>query len=236
VGRTLRRSIVEGTRTAALLGVEPSEGEGIYEGHCGFRDDARSTEADHMPEAEARLKAVMDLHLEVTRKGRFLSKRTSNTQRIRLVARMFPDAHHVHIIRDGRAVALSYLNVGWWRETRLWWSGGTPGEWEEGGGDPLELAALHWRHNLEEVLGNRGVLGRYTEVRYEALVADPRTVVGEVLEFCDLPPREDHLALIPKSLPDMNRKWRVALDDEQRRTLDRTIGGTLEDLGYGDGG
>lgn len=234
VGRGIQRSIVDPSRITSLVGIHPSEGEGIYEGHCGFRDDVRTTEEDRSQEAERRLKEAVSIHLAITGRGRFLSKRTSNTQRIRLIAAMFPDARFVHIIRDGRAVACSYLNVGWWKDTRLWWAGTTATEWEREGGDPLELTALHWRHNVEEVLGNREVLGRYMEVRYESLVANPRTVVAEVLDFCGLHRDAGHEALVPRGLPDMNRQWRETLGEDQRSTLDRTIGGTLADLGYGD--
>ncbi len=234
VGKRLRRAIIAPTRLGSLMSIQPSEGENIYEGYCGLREDARLTEEDWRPEADRKLKDIFRLHLEITGKDRFLSKRTSNTQRIRLIARMFPDARFVHIIRDGRAVALSSQKVEWWRDVKLWWSGTTPSEWEGGSGDPLELPALHWKHNLEEILGNKQVLRNYMELRYESLVADPRSVMREVLEFCDLHPSEDWEERLPESLPDMNRKWRENLDGPQLETLDHAIGGTLREMGYRD--
>ncbi len=234
VGDRLKHAIIAPSRLTTHLGILPSEGEDIYEGYCGLRQDVRLTEEDWQPEVDQRLKDVFRLHLEVTGKDRFLSKRTSNTQRIRLIARMFPDAHFVHIIRDGRAVAFSYLNVEWWRDVRLWWAGTTPSEWEGEDGDQLELPAFHWKHNLEEILRNRQVLRNYKEVRYESLVADPRSVVLEVLDFCDLHPRGGFEGQLPPSLPDMNRKWKESLNGPQLATLDHAIGGTLRELGYVD--
>jgi len=234
VGNRFKHAIISRSHPISHLGIVPSEGEDIYEGYCGLREDVRLTEEDWRPETDRKLKDVFRLHLEITGKDRFLSKRTGNTQRIRLIARMFPDAHFVHIIRDGRAVALSLQNVEWWRDVRLWWAGTTPSEWEGGSGDPLELPALHWKHSLEEILGNKQVLRNYTEVRYEALVADPRSVRREGLEFCDLHPHGGYEEQLPESLPDMNRKWKENLDESQLATIDHAIGGTLREMGYRD--
>ncbi len=234
VGNRFKHAIISRSRFIRHLGIVPSEGEDIYEGYCGFRQDVRLTEEDWQPEADQRLKDIFKLHLEITGKDRFLSKRTSNTQRIRLIARMFPDAHFIHIIRDGRAVALSYQNVEWWKDVRLWWAGTTPSEWEKEGRDPLELTGLHWKHNLEEIQSNRQVLSNYKEVRYESLVADPRSVMLELLDFCDLKPSGGYEEQLPTSLPDMNRKWKENLNESQLATLDDAIGGTLRELGYVD--
>ena len=233
-GERLARAIIVRSRWAPLLGIVPSEGEDIYEGHCELQKDVRTTEEDWRPEVEGRFKDAIRLHLSITRRDRFLSKRTSNTQRIRLISRMFPDASYIHIIRDGRAVAYSYLNVDWWMDTRLWWAGTTPGEWQEGGGDPLELTALHWRNNLEEILGNRDILRNYIEVRYEDLVRDPMSVVREILDFCGLRSHGRFEDRLPRELPDMNRKWRENLDSREVETLHSVLGETLKQLGYTD--
>ena len=232
VGERLKRAIVHPTRWGPFLGLVPSEGQDIYEGLCGLRQDGRSTEEDWEPEVEERLKGVMDLHLRLTGRDRFLSKRTSNTQRLRLVARMFPDASYIHIIRDGRAVALSYRRVEWWPRTHLWWAGTTPEGLEAEGQDPLEVAALHWSHNVEEVLGNARVLANYQEVRYEDLVADPVDTVMGLLGFCRLREDDAFMARLPRSMPDMNRKWRTAMDARERKVVEETAGGTLARLGY----
>lgn len=233
-GERLRSAIVRPTGWAPVLGLIPSEGEDIYEGHCGFRQDTRTTEDDWTAGSEARLKDTMTMHLRITGKGRFLSKRTSNTQRLRLISRMFPDARFVHIIRDGRAVALSYSRVDWWPGTVLWWAGATPAELVAGGRDPLEVAALHWKHNTEEVLANAGTLGHYSEVRYEDLVADPVGTVLRVMDFCDLARDQVFEARLPRRLPDMNRKWRSALDEGQWEVVETAAGPTLARLGYVD--
>ena len=78
VGDRLKHAIIAPSRLIPLLGILPSEGEDIYEGYCGLRQDVRLTEEDWEPETDQRLKDVFRLHLEVTGKDRFLSKRTSN--------------------------------------------------------------------------------------------------------------------------------------------------------------
>ena len=77
--------------------------------------------------------------------------------------------------RDGRAVARSLLAVDWWPDTDIWWWGGTPRDWAREGGDPLELAAKHWVHEVEAI--EEGLAGissrRVLRVSYEALVRSP---------------------------------------------------------------
>jgi len=172
-------------------------------------------------------------HLDLAGKRRILSKQTANNRRIGLIARMFPDARYIHVIRDGRAVANSTIRVPWWNDTPIWWMGGTAGEWEVRGKEPIELCGLYWQRTLEEIFRNKELLGeQYREVRYESLVDDVHSVIGEILDACDLRSGDKYLDSLPRALPDMNRKWRDQLDAAQQDTLRRAIGGFLEELGY----
>ena len=96
----------------------------------------------------------------------------------------------------------------------------------------LLLKGIFTFEDLEEIQNNRQVLRNYKEVRYESLVADPRSVMQELLDFCDLKPHGGYEEQLPTSLPDMNRKWKENLSDLQLATLDHAIGGTLRELGY----
>jgi hypothetical protein len=82
---------------------------------------------------------------------------------------LFPRARFVHILRDGRDVALSHVNVEFLQKR-------------------LEEAAVYWR---DAVLGARRfgrTLGRdrYREVRYEDLLDDPEGTVRSLCEFVNL--------------------------------------------------
>ena len=79
-----------------------------------------------------------------------------------------PEAHFIHIIRDGRDVALSVLGVSW-------------------GPDTVEDAAVQWTTQVRRARRKSRSVAHYMEVRYEGLVADPEPIVRRVCEFAELP-------------------------------------------------
>ncbi|MGH9119720.1 MAG: sulfotransferase family protein [Acidimicrobiales bacterium] len=85
------------------------------------------------------------------------------------LARMFPEARFVHLVRDGRDVALSYRTTSW-------------------GPAGIEDAAVEWRRRVARGRRAGARLGpdRYLEVRYEDLVAEPEPFVRRLCEFIDL--------------------------------------------------
>lgn len=108
----------------------------------------------------------------------------------------FPDSVFVEVVRDGRAVANSWLQMEWWRGHR------GPGEWHFGPlGPELEhewlesgrsfpvLAALGWRVLMEAYDEARSLVPeeRWLRVRYEDIVADPRDGFARILDAMGLP-------------------------------------------------
>lgn len=82
---------------------------------------------------------------------------------IDLLAEAFPDATFVHVVRDGRDVALSLVE-------QLW----GPGQFGE--------AAMYWRERVRAGDQARRVYGdRVIDLRYEDLVADPVKALTQVL-------------------------------------------------------
>src|SRR5438270_2319026 len=83
-----------------------------------------------------------------------------------------PDALIVHIIRDGRDVALSLEKQGWIR----------PLPWDQG--KELQAAALYWEWIVNTGRAHGRALGAdYKEVRYEDLVDDPNATLAGLGEF-----------------------------------------------------
>jgi len=229
IGSHMRGQIVGRT----MPSLRPMEAESIYHRYCGFEHARKTTAGDLTEGMEKRFKKVIRAHLRFTGKKRFLSKQTSNTQRIELIHTMFPDAYYVHIIRNGRAVANSLLNVRWWNNVDIWWLGYKPPKWEELGREPIELCALHWKRDVEEILHNRHLFGnRYIEVRYEELVEKPVDVIHEVVRSCELREIEDFRRWLPRSLTSKNYKWESQLSERQKLILDRTIGDFMVEVGY----
>lgn len=85
------------------------------------------------------------------------------------IRRVLPEARFIHIIRDGRDVALS--------SRKMWFS---PGQ-------EIATQARYWRRCVEGA--RRAGLGRpdYLEVRYEALILRTRATLAEICAFIDLP-------------------------------------------------
>jgi hypothetical protein len=86
-------------------------------------------------------------------------------QHMPLLAALFPDSRFVHIIRDGRNVALSYADVPFGPKT-------------------VARAAALWADRVGTGVRDGRALGagRYLELRYEDLVSD---IEGRVRSLCD---------------------------------------------------
>jgi hypothetical protein len=129
---------------------------------ASFRDEPPRTYADAM-------RRLYGMWAEARGKPRYADKTPDHVLRIGAVTALFPDARVVHVVRDGRDVAASFMELGWV--------------------DSIEKAALHWRHR---VLTGReaGALlpsSRYHEVRYEDLVERPEPTLRGLCASLDLP-------------------------------------------------
>ena len=135
-------------------------------------DDARARLTPGATLADG-IRAVYELYAEARKKGRWGDKTPMYMQHLRLLDRLFPDALYVHLVRDGRDAALSFLAV-------------PPGIVTETWGHPRSAVgyACQWRSEVlaARALGKRVGPGRYLEVRYEALVRDPE---GELRRICN---------------------------------------------------
>lgn len=167
------------------------------------------------PEA---VRAVFSAYAARDGKPLYGDKTPGSVTQIELLAELFPEAKFVHIIRDGRAVALSYLE-------RPEWGPGTMAE-----------AANHWKNRVKRGRNAGKVIGagRYMEVRYEDVVADPEAVARAVCDFLGLQFEEGMLRYHEKS------KEFIAStkDPEAFKNLSRPITGGLrtweEEISPGD--
>ena len=215
------------------LSIRPSEAGNIYHNYCGLDNTRRMTEADLTTEPTRKFRRVVEDHLRFTGKARFLAKQTTNCQHIRLIHAIFPDAYYIHIIRDGRAVANSLHRVKWWPEISVWWLGQQPQAWAAQGKEPIALCALHWQHDVQEILQNKYLFAeRYLEIHYEDLIENPSKVIERLLPFCGLRETAEFRQRLPQSFKNMNYKWQTQLSESQKQILEETIGDFLLELGY----
>jgi hypothetical protein len=126
-------------------------------------------EALERPDAAAVLRAFYELYAERQRKRRWGDKTPIYVRRMREIGGVLGEARFVHLIRDGRDVALSRRRRGMGAEK------------------PIADVAERWRSRIELARKqSRRLRGRYLELRYEDLVADPEAALGRICELCEL--------------------------------------------------
>jgi hypothetical protein len=148
-----------------------------------------------------------------------------------------PDALAIHMIRDGRDVALSLEKQAWIR----------PFPWDRA--KSLEVAALYWEWIVQEGRKRGKVLGGgYVEIHYEDLVQNPREVLARLSRFVEQDLDYDRITKVgvgAVSHPNSSfaaetemgeftpvERWRNSLVTGQLALLDGLIGDTLQELGY----
>lgn len=109
-------------------------------------------------------------------------KSPSYVKHLPLLHHLFPNAKFIHLIRDGRDVALSLKD---WapKKTR---GPARFGIWSD---EPLAVSALWWKWQVNQgrVEGSKLARPLYCEVRYEDLVSQTETVLHGVTTFLELP-------------------------------------------------
>jgi len=201
--------------------------------------------ADVTPEETARLRDRLEFARRIRNlppwhggaRKRLLNKHPRNSVRIEYLQAIFPDALFIHVLRDGRAVVHSILEMIEREPERKAVPMGAfckPPNWRDYlREDPVEQAALQWREIVRYVLSKReGLGGHYHEYRYEDLCRDPRGVLGQAFAFAGLRADAEVLARLPEQLPLKNFKWRQDLDQTQIETMERIQSPLLRQLGY----
>jgi hypothetical protein len=153
------------------------------------------TAADVTPWLERRFKAFFDTRAGAQGTETFLHKFTG-WPRAGFVRGVIPSARFIHVVRDGRAVANSWLQMSWWRGFEgpdHWQWGPLPptlaAEWEESGRSFVVLAGLLWQILIDSFDAARAAMPRadWLEIRYEDVAAKPRQAFATMLDFCGLP-------------------------------------------------
>ncbi|MGH8274262.1 MAG: sulfotransferase family protein [Gammaproteobacteria bacterium] len=152
------------------------------------------------------------------------------------IKRTIPEARVIHIIRDGRDVALSLAAMNWIR----------PLAWRKEHG--LEAAAVYW----DWIVGRGRAYGKqiapdYVEVSFEELITDPRATLDSLSSFVgidldyDSIRRADIGSLSKPNTSFRNDpgaqfrpvgRWRKKLSPARLRHIERLIGNRLQSTGY----
>ena len=180
---------------------------------------------------------VFEAYADAAGKPRWGDKTPMYMRHLALLEKLFPEAQYVHLIRDGRDAALSFLEMPEGTFTRTWAHPRTPAQF-----------ACLWRKEVGDAraLGRRVGPTRYLEVRYEQLVADAESVVREVCTFAAVAfesvmldymgsvdvsakPHQQRLLTPPTTGV---RNWREDMSAANVAAFDGVAGDLLGDLGY----
>lgn len=214
----------------------------FWDYHCsGFSEPCRDLlKGDVSHKKQTTVRKVMGQML-TPKRSRLLVKITG-WPRIGFLKEIFPDAKFIHIYRDGRAVANSFLNVNWWsgwRGPANWrWGDLTHKQkekWEKHGKSFVALAAIEWEilmaayESAEQGIPQNDLL----KMRYEDLCQEPIEAFQEASRFSGLEWSSQFEATINQfSFRNTNHKWREHLSDTQQKMLGECLGDALRKHGY----
>jgi hypothetical protein len=198
-------------------------------------EDVRPKLREGMTTGEA-IAAVFEVYAEHEGKPRWGDKTPLYMQHLPVLERLFPDALWVHLVRDGRDAALSFLELPEGFSGKTWALPRTAAQF-----------AARWR---TEILAARRlgkhVGSRYLELRYEDLVVEPEHELHRVCEHASLawePVMLDHTrtseaAQMPehKNLaqpptPGL-RDWRSQMSREDALAFEQVAGDVLRSSNY----
>lgn len=135
-------------------------------------------------------------------KSRWGDKTPLHCMHVEAIARVMPEAHFIHVIRDGRDVALSL------RET--WFSPGPE----------IETQAAFWKLCVSTARAQGARCAHYMEVRFEELVQNATAVLERICEFIDLP-LSAAMARYYEGVPERLREHRERVDTQGRVVVSR---------------
>ena len=183
------------------------------------------------------LRFVMEAIARRQNVERWAEKTPDHVLFLKQIRRTVPDALIIHIVRDGRDVALSLSKIGFLKDYLL-----RPAH-------NLLVSGLYWEWLVES--GHQAAASLapdYLEVRFEDLVGSPRDTLAQIGRFIDHDLDYDriqrngfHTVARPNSsfsdssagsYFDPVKRWAKALSPSELADLESLIGPTLRRLGY----
>ena len=160
-------------------------------------------------------------------------KTPMNTLYLDWIGTVFPRSKFIHIIRDGRDVASSYLKMERY--------------------DTILEAANRWINSIESAqsFGSK-IKENYIEIRYEELVTKPEEVIKYTCDFLDIDydskmldhtkqvkklgdtDKQHHSNLSKPISSDSVGKWRNNLSESDQESITKLLHKHLQRLGYAD--
>lgn len=184
---------------------------------------------------------------------RFAEKTPRNGYIVEFLASAFPDSKFIHIVRDGRATALSLSKKPWLSAAAINSERHEPGGYPHGPYPRYWVPAdrrqeffttsdIHrciwdWRSNTEAVLASLQRLppSRYHQLRYEAIAEDPHGEADRITSFLGITSEESRRSFreaVARFKPDSLDRWKEELGPQDLEIIEREAGPLLRKLGY----
>ncbi len=185
---------------------------------------------------------IFDLYGKARAKDLVGNKTPDSVRRMGTLHALWPQARFVHLIRDGRDVALSLMK---WPSVRNKKPGTFP-TWKD---DPVSTSAFWWELNVRRGRQAGEWLGPelYREMHYESLVAHPKQECAALCDFLDLPYHEAMLhyhEVVEEAgagqgvghdrqpITSGLRNWRTQMPADDVERFEAAAGALLDELGY----
>lgn len=182
------------------------------------------------------VRAIFGIYQSILGRQKLVNKSPINTFRVPDIMDIFPDARIVHMVRDGRAVSVSYTHklAQKMREH--------PDQYEGTGlvqpfDQMVVRLAAFWKANIEEVARQDGALklterGLLLEMTYESLCDDRTTSLARICEFAGLDPDRFGPELAREPVASRNDKWQKDIDGALLDRMVNAMQPRLSERGY----
>lgn len=185
------------------------------------------------------IRIVMESVTEHQKAQRWAVYDPDNVLHVERVKRDIPNALFVHIIRDGRDIALSLKKMG----------GFAPLPWDRGQTDSLVATSLYWEWMIRRGRQSGSQFpADYIEIRYEDLIMKPHETLATLSSFIDHDMDYDRIQSaglgrlsetnssfreegVKEKINPLGR-WKERLAHEDVAAIESTVGNSLKDNGY----
>lgn len=169
-------------------------------------------------EIKRRMKTIVYRELNRWHRDTIIFKLPRLSTELTLLREVFPQALFIHIIRDGRAVALSLRHKFQRRERDEL--------------KALRLSAERWKDVVVKIRQEKGNTAHFLEINYESFCNDVYGHVVQCLDLAGLEKSKMPWQRFPARLTPTNDKWLRSCSKSERLLLEQVLGGALTELGY----
>lgn len=198
--------------------------------------------SDATPWLAARYRRFFASRAAYQRRPVFLHKYTG-WPRARFIQAALPEAKFVHIVRDGRAVANSFLQMPWWggyAGPNEWPWGPLPDayerEWQSSNRSFVVLAGINWKLLIDAHEQAEAAVApdSWLNVRYEDFLDAPRETLLQLLDFMALEHNSEFERGLARHEIRVGRKraFEQDLDGDDVRRLESSLADHLSRWGY----